>query len=134
MTDKNEGLITLASEFSAKETAQRLVDAINAIGMTVFARIDHAKGAADVGMNLRATELILFGNPKGGTPLMIENQLSGIDLPLKALVWEDANARVWLTYNDAHWIAQRHQLTKSATPIDMMTGGLAKIAASATKR
>jgi uncharacterized protein (DUF302 family) len=76
----------------------------------VFARIDHAEGAAQVGMTLRPTELALFGNPRGGTPLMQDRQTAGIDLPLKALAWEDAEGHVWLTYNEATWLAQRHHL------------------------
>ena len=74
----------------------------------VFARIDHAAGAASVGMALRPTELLIFGNPKGGTPLMQDRQTAGIDLPVKALAWEDADGKTWLSYNDADWIAARH--------------------------
>jgi uncharacterized protein (DUF302 family) len=127
------GLTTLASAFSVEETLGRLTSAITAHGLSVFARVDHAKNARDAGMALRPTELVIFGNPKGGTPLMQENQVSGIDLPVKALVWEDAEGRVWLTYNDARWIAERHGLgAPSATPIQAMAGGLAAIAKLAT--
>jgi uncharacterized protein (DUF302 family) len=76
--------------------------------MTIFARIDHAAGAAKVGKKLRSTELLVFGNPQGGTPFMECNQTVGIDLPLKALVWEDASGQVWLGYNDSEFLARRH--------------------------
>jgi uncharacterized protein (DUF302 family) len=78
--------------------------------MTVFARIDHAAGAAEVGLPLRPTELLIFGNAKGGTPLMQAEQVIGIDLPLKALVWQDEAGVTWLSYNDPTWLARRHGL------------------------
>jgi len=87
---------------------QRLETAVKSKGMTVFAHIDHAAGAAEVGMTLRPTDLLIFGSPKGGTPLMQSAQTIGIDLPLKALVWEDAEGHVWLSYNDPAWVARRH--------------------------
>src|SRR5258707_12096876 len=101
MTDN--GLVTIPSQFSASDTMQRLVAAITARGMTVFARIDHADGAAKVGMTLRPTELLIFGHPKGGTPLMLSRQTAGIDLPLKALAWQDDNRGKLLTPNSASW-------------------------------
>src|ERR1700733_3182580 len=113
MTDN--GLTTIASAHSVAETIDRLVAGITPLGMNVFARIDHAAGAAKVGMPLRPTQLLLFGNPKGGTPLMQDKQTAGIDLPLKALAWQDADGKVWLTYNDAYWIAERHGLARSTT-------------------
>jgi uncharacterized protein (DUF302 family) len=94
------GLVTLPSAQSAKVTMDRLASEMAAKGLTVFARIDHAAGAKEVGMALRPTEVLIFGNAKGGTPLMQAVQTIGIDLPLKALVWEDAAGKVWLTYND----------------------------------
>ena len=102
-----DGLITIPSSYGAKDTADRLDAAINARGMTVFARIDHAAGAAEVGLALQPTELLIFGNARGGTPLMQSNQMIGIDLPLKALVWQ-AMAKTWLSYNDPNWLAKRH--------------------------
>ena len=101
-----EGLVTLPSSFGPKDTMDRFEGAVKAKGLTVFARIDHAAGAAAVGMPLRPTELLVFGNAKGGTPLMQANQATGIDLPLKALVYEDETGKVWLAYNDPHWIAK----------------------------
>jgi uncharacterized protein (DUF302 family) len=103
-----EGLITIASSFDAKETAARLVATIAAKGLTLFARVDHAAGATEAGMDLRPTEVFFFGNARGGTPLMQAEQTIGLDLPLKVLVYEDADGRVWLAYNDPHWLAQRY--------------------------
>jgi uncharacterized protein (DUF302 family) len=101
--------------------------------MSVFARIDHAAGAAQVGMALRPTELVLFGHPRGGTPLMQEQQTAGIDLPLKALAWEDAEGRVWLTYNEVAWLAQRHQLgADSSAAVATLDAGLSAVAQSTT--
>jgi uncharacterized protein (DUF302 family) len=109
------GLVTIPSQFPAGETMQRLVAAITARGITVFARIDHADGAAKVGMTLRPTELLIFGHPKGGTPLMLSRQTAGIDLPLRALAWQDDNGDNWLTLNSAAWLAA------SAIPIPSTT-------------
>ena len=100
-----DGLATILSSFGPKETMDRLEAEIKAKGMTVFARIDHAEGAAEVGLPLRPTELLIFGSAKAGTPLMQANQAIGIDLPLKALVLEDASGKVWLSCNDPHWLA-----------------------------
>jgi uncharacterized protein (DUF302 family) len=129
-----DGLIVEPSSFGAKDTMDKLAAEVMAKGLTVFARIDHAAGAAEVGMPLRATELLIFGNAKGGTPLMEANQETGIDLPLKALVFVDATGKVWLAYNDPHWIAKRHGISayKSAT-IDAMTALLKELATRATK-
>lgn len=103
-----DGLITVKSSHSAKATMDRLEKIVKERGMTVFNRIDHAGGAAKIGKKLRATELLIFGNPAGGTPLMECEQTTGIDLPLKALVWEDAAGQVWLGYNDPAFLAHRH--------------------------
>jgi uncharacterized protein (DUF302 family) len=84
--------------------------------MNIFARIDHAVGAREAGLDLRPTEVIIFGNARGGTPLMQRNQTVGIDLPLKALVWQDAAEKTWISYNEPSWIAQRHGLT-NADPV-----------------
>ena len=111
----DDGLTRVLSGFGAKETMDRLEAAVTAKGLTVFARIDHAAGAAAVGMPLRPTELLIFGNARGGTPLMEANQSAGIDLPLKALVHQDAEGKVWLSYNNPSWIAQRHGLGPAVT-------------------
>lgn len=103
-----DGLIELKSPHAAKATMDKLEELVKQRGLSVFARIDHAAGAAKVNKSLRATELLIFGNPQGGTPLMECAQTAGIDLPLKALVWEDAAGQVWLGYNDPAYLAQRH--------------------------
>jgi uncharacterized protein (DUF302 family) len=128
------GLIAVGSRWSFGETVGRCLAAIEARGLSVFARVDHAKNAASVGMALRPTELLIFGNPKGGTPLMQENQVSGLDLPVRALVWQDADGRVWLTYNDPRWLAARHGLGAPSRPaIEAMIAGVAAIARDATQ-
>src|ERR1700733_9172625 len=111
-----EGLIAIESRHNPEVTMQRLVAEITAKGLTVFARIDHAAGAAEVDMPLRPTALVIFGNAKGGTPLMQHEQTVGIDLPLKALVWQDADSRTWLSYNDPAWIVQRHGVAPDQLP------------------
>src|ERR1700744_2475478 len=93
-----EAFITLPSNHSASETIDRLAKIAESKGLRIFARIDHAKGAAEVGLPLRPTQLLLFGHPKGGTPLMQDRQTDGLDLPLKALAWEDEKGQVWLSY------------------------------------
>jgi uncharacterized protein (DUF302 family) len=108
------GLIAIRSPYMPQETMARLEAEVKAKGMTVFARIDHAAGAAAVGLPLRPTDLLLFGAAKGGTPLMLSVQTIGIDLPLKALVWQDASGATWLSYNDPHWLAKRHGLGSEA--------------------
>ena len=105
-----DGLTTVPSSFAPKETMDRLEAEIRARGMTVFARIDHAAGAVAVGMTLRPTELLVFGAARAGTPLMQADQAVGIDLPLKALVYQDEAGGVWLATNDPRWIARRHGL------------------------
>lgn len=106
----SNGLITIESRFSVRETVDRMIAAITGAGLLVFAHIDHGANAAQVGLELRPTELLIFGNPKGGTPLMQDKQTSGIDLPVKVLAWEDEEGKVWLTYNEASWLAARHEL------------------------
>jgi uncharacterized protein (DUF302 family) len=127
-----DGLITVASNFPAEETIDRLSAAATQAGLTIFARVDHAQGAASVGLPLRPTQLLLFGQARGGTPLMQEQQTAGIDLPLKALAWTDENGQTWLSYNDPEWIASRHGLSQaSAGAVQAMRGALAKLASAA---
>jgi uncharacterized protein (DUF302 family) len=126
-----EGLTTMASNFGPKETMDRLEAEIHGKGMTVFARIDHGAGAAEAGLELRPTNLIIFGNARGGTPLMQASQTSGIDLPLKALVWQDAAGRTWLSYNEPSWIVQRHGLGVRAEIVDKMAAALGAISREA---
>jgi uncharacterized protein (DUF302 family) len=111
----------------------RLEAEIKARGMTVFGRVDHAAGAAGVALSLRPTELLIFGNARGGTPLMQSNQTVGIDLPLKALVWQDASGKTWLSYNDPSWLAKRHGLGPEVDPaVNAMAAALSAVARKAT--
>jgi len=126
-----KGLTSIASKFGPKETMDRLEAEIRARGLTVFARIDHTAGAAELGLTLRPTELIIFGNARGGTPLMQASQTAGIDLPLKALVWQDAAGKTWLSYNEPSWIVQRHGLGVRAEIVDNLTAALSAIARKA---
>jgi uncharacterized protein (DUF302 family) len=103
-----EGLITLRSNYGPKDTMDRLEAEVKAKGLTVFAHVDHAAGAAAVGLSLRPTDLLIFGNARGGTPLMQSVQTMGIDLPLKILVWQDEAGNTWLSYSDPSWLAKRH--------------------------
>jgi uncharacterized protein (DUF302 family) len=122
-----EGLTSIRSGFGPKETMDRLQAEIRAHGMTVFARIDHAAGAAEVGLTLPPTELIIFGNARGGTPLMQSVPTVGIDLPLKALVWEDTAGKTWLSYNEPSWIAQRHGIANAEPVVSKMAAALSAI-------
>jgi uncharacterized protein (DUF302 family) len=128
-----DGLITLRSSHAAKATMNRLEAEVKAKGMTVFARIDHAAGAAAVGLPLRPTEVLIFGNPKAGTLLMQSVQTIGIDLPLKALVWQDASDATWVSYDDPRWLAQRHGLGREVeASVSAMTAALGAVAKAAT--
>jgi uncharacterized protein (DUF302 family) len=130
----NNGLISVQARVSARETLKRLLAVLAARKLTVFARVDHAAGAASVGLPLRPTEVVIFGNPMGGTALMQDQQSAGIDLPLKALVWENTDGKTWPTYNDPAWIAQRHGLgAASAAAAKAMTALLSAIALEATQ-
>lgn len=128
-----DGLTTIASMFGPKETMDRLVAAVTGRGMAVMARIDHAAAAAKVGMALRPTEVLIFGNPRAGTPLMQASQTLGIDLPLRALVWQDEAGATWLGYNDPTWLAHRHgALPGMDRTLDTMTTALLAVAQAAT--
>jgi uncharacterized protein (DUF302 family) len=130
-----QGLTTVASDLGPEETMNRFEAEVRARGMTVFAHVDHAAGAPAAGLPLRPTDLLIFGNPKGGTPLMQAVQTIGIDLPLKALVWQDAGGKTWLSYNDARWLAQRHGLGHEAESTVMaLANALAALARVATTR
>jgi uncharacterized protein (DUF302 family) len=128
-----EGLTTLSSNFGPKETMDRLEAEIRSKGLAIFAKIDHAAGAAEVGLTLRPTELIIFGNARGGTPLMQLVQTVGIDLPLKALVWEDAAGKTWISYNQPHWIAQRHGIADAELVVAKMADLLSAISNAAAR-
>ena len=129
-----DGLISIKSSNGPQETVDKLEAAVKAKGLTIFAKVDHAAGAAAVGMPLQPTQLIIFGNAKGGTPLMQAAQTSGIDLPMKVLVWQDASGDTWLSYNDPEWIAKRHGLGHAVeAPVKAMSAGLHAFADAATK-
>ncbi|SIO50902.1 Uncharacterized conserved protein, DUF302 family [Bradyrhizobium erythrophlei] len=127
-----DGLTTLRSSYGPGDTMNRLEAEVKARGMTVFARIDHAAGATDAGLSLRPTEVLIFGNAKGGTPLMQSVQTIGIDLPLKALVWQDTSGVTWLSYNHPAWLAQRHGLAgETSTAIGNLSAALAAVTKAA---
>ncbi|TPM37138.1 DUF302 domain-containing protein [Mesorhizobium sp. B2-3-4] len=126
------GIISHQSRFGVAETIDRLAEIVARAGLRVFARIDHAAGASEIGAALRPTELLIFGNPKGGTPLMQDQQIAGIDLPVKALAWEDEQGQVWLSYNDTHWLAERHGLgDASRDAVAAIAAGMEKVIAAA---
>jgi uncharacterized protein (DUF302 family) len=130
-----DGLITIPSIHGPQETMARLEAEVKAKGLTVFARVDHAAGAAAVGLSLLPTDLLIFGNAKGGTPLMQSIQTVGIDLPLKVLVWQDAAGNTWLSYNDPSWIVKRHGLGPEAeATVKALTAALAVVASAAAGR
>ena len=106
----DNGMVHLSSPYSVPETLKKLVAVLQSRGLTVFARIDHSGEAEKVGMKMHPTQLIVFGSPKAGTPLMVASPTLAIDLPLKALVWEDAGGKVWLSYNTAEYLKQRHNI------------------------
>jgi uncharacterized protein (DUF302 family) len=128
------GLMTIPSAFGPKETMNRLESEVKAKGLTVFARVDHAAGAEAVGLKLRPTELLIFGNARGGTPLMVADQRIGIDLPLKALVYQGESGQVQLAYIDPAWLAQRYGLRADvAANVEALSKAIGSLAASATK-
>jgi uncharacterized protein (DUF302 family) len=128
-----DGMTSLRSQHDAAETTRRQSAAVEHAGLTIFADIDHRRNAVEAGLALRPTRLIIFGAGKGGTPLMQLGQTAGLDLPLKALVWEDEKGAVWLTYDDPQWIAERHGLGAGAgAAVAAMSAGLQKLAAAAT--
>ena len=128
-----DGVIEIKSANGVKDTINKLESAAKERGLIIFARIDHAAGAQKIGKTLRPTELIIFGNPQGGTPLMECAQSAGIDLPLKALAWEDAAGQTWLGYNDPQYLATRHGAKDCAPVVAGLRKALAGLAAEAIK-
>ena len=128
----NDGLVSVKSAHDVSTTADRLEAVLKKKGMKVFNRIDHAKGAKSVGNNLRPTELIIFGNPKIGSVLMNCAQTIAIDLPQKALIWQDGGGQVWLSYNNPALLANRHRMAGCDQVLNKVTGALAKFAEVAT--
>ncbi|MDX2367113.1 MAG: DUF302 domain-containing protein [Colwellia sp.] len=129
-----ESLITLESKYSAKETADRFESIIKDKGLTLFARIDHQKNASGVHLKLRATEVIIFGNPKVGTPLMQCAQKAAIDLPQKVLITEDFDKKVWLSYNNPKYIKERHDIKGCDNVINKIATILNKLSIAATSK
>ena len=126
-----KGLVTLQSNHSVKDTADKLASIIESKGMTVFARVDHQKNAAGVNLELRPTQVIMFGNPKAGTPLMQCEQSVAIDLPQKILISEDADDKVWLSYNNPDYLKTRHDIQGCDTAIDNISKALSGISQAA---
>ena len=126
-----EGVINVKSDFNLEETADRLVGLLNEKGMTIFERVRHSDGAANVGIEMRETELFIFGNPKVGSPLMQCQQSVAIDLPQKALIWEDSDAQVWISYNDPRYLEQRHEISGCEEVISKIAKALSGITAAA---
>ena len=128
-----EGLVTLASRNDPQQTLQRLEASIASHGMTVFARIDHAAGARQAGLELRPTTVVIFGAAKAGTPLMAMSQRLGLELPLKALVWQDESGGTYVSYDDPAWLVRRFSLPEAANPIaEKMRAAIAAVTAEAT--
>jgi uncharacterized protein (DUF302 family) len=129
----DNGLISIKSSHDVQRTADRLENTLRGKGMTVFIRINHAEGAQKVGKKLRPTELLIFGNPKVGTPLIQCSQSVAIDLPQKALIWEDEAGHVWLSYNDPRYLAMRHGITECVNVIKKIEKALSNFAHAATR-
>jgi uncharacterized protein (DUF302 family) len=127
----NGGLISKKSKFSAVETIDRLEKILKKKGLTVMGRVTHSDNAAGVDIKVRPTVLLIFGNPKLGSHFMTSNQLSAIDLPMKALAWEDEKGQVWLTYNDPKYIANRHFIKDREKIVNKMSGALSKLTSKA---
>jgi uncharacterized protein (DUF302 family) len=106
----SNGMVHLSSQYSVAETLKRIETVLQGRNLTVFARIDHSGEAEKVGLKMRPTQVIIFGSPKGGTPLMVAAPTVAIDLPLKGLVWEDAEGKVWVSYNSPDYLKQRHNI------------------------
>lgn len=128
-----DGLTSVPSRHSVKETIDRFEQAAKGKGQIIFARVDHSAGAQEIGKTLRPTELLIFGNPLGGTPLMECAQTAGIDLPMKALAWQDAKGQVWLGYNDPRFLLQRHAIRECGAVAENLTKALAGLAHEAVK-
>jgi uncharacterized protein (DUF302 family) len=109
----NNGIVSLKSPYSVPETSQRLETLVAAKGLTIFARVHHSDEAAKVGLEMLPSELLIFGSPKSGTPLMVASPMLAIDLPLKALAWQDADGNIWLSYNSPEYLQQRHNIPEA---------------------
>ncbi len=129
----DNGLIVTQSKHSVSDTADQLVSVLEGKGMTVFERIDHSKGARSAGLELRPTEVVIFGNPKVGTPLMLCSQSVAIDLPQKMLIWQDEAGDVWLAYNEPGYLAKRHNIEGCDEVLGKISTALGNFAAAAAR-
>jgi uncharacterized protein (DUF302 family) len=129
-----DGVVNVSSAFNVEETADRMESILKEKGLTIFNRIKHSEGAGKVGIELRDTELILFGNPKVGSPFMECQQSVALDLPQKALIWEDDKAKVWISYNDPRYLEKRHNVIGCEEVISKIEKALAGIAKSAATK
>mgnify|MGYP001011222824 FL=1 len=128
-----EGLINVQSDFNVKETTERLESILNEKGMTIFNQINHSDAAQKVGVELRETRLIIFGNPKVGSPLMQCQQSVAVDLPQKAIIWEDDKSKVWISYNDPRYLGKRHNIIgcdEVISKVEKALSGITKAAAT----
>jgi uncharacterized protein (DUF302 family) len=125
----DNGIVTVPSHHSVDQTVAKLEGILQAKGVKLFALVDHSGEAKMVGLQMRPTKLLIFGNPKAGTPLMTASPSIAIDLPFKALVWEDADAKVWISYNAPAYLQARHALPKELVPTLAVIEALAKNAA-----
>jgi len=114
--EKGEGIVTIPSRYTVDLTVLRLEEILKAKGVTLFTVIDHSGEAERVGLTMRPTKLLIFGNPKGGTPLMLASPSAALDLPLKILVWQDADGKVWESYNSPEYLQARHGLPADLLP------------------
>jgi uncharacterized protein (DUF302 family) len=128
---QQNGMIHLSSPYTAAETLARLETIVQSKGLTIFARVDHSGEAAKVGLMMPPTQLLLFGNAKAGTPLMIASPGLAIDLPLKALIWQDNEGKVWLSYNSPEYLQQRHNIPEALLP---NIAGISAICAEAVRQ
>ena len=128
----NAGLVTLSSAHSASETVERMKALLVKKGIQLFAHIDHASEAKNVGLALRPTQVLIFGNPKAGTPLMQSRQTIGLDLPLRVLVWEDEAGKVWLNYHPPSFLAQLHLVSDREEAVKSLDAGISALARTAT--
>lgn len=128
-----DGLVAVKSSHDVKATADKLESVLKEKGMTVMARVNHQQGAEKSGLELRPTEVVIFGNPKVGTPLMQCAQSVAIDLPQKALIWEDANGEVWLGYNNPEYLKNRHSIEGCDKVLDKVSVALGNFAKAATQ-
>lgn len=129
-----DGMINVKSDFGVQESADRLISILIKKGMTVFSRIQHSEGASNVGIELRDTQLVIFGNPKVGSPFMKCQQSVAIDLPQKALIWEDDQHNVWISYNDPHYLVKRHNVSGCEEVVAKISKALAGITQAAASK